>query len=41
MMLSDSEKLEQILSDLDLIKNHLKIVSDKFVTITDIEKYPH
>ena len=31
------EKLDQILADLDSIKNHLKIVPDKFVTITDIE----
>ena len=31
------EKLDQILSDLEQIKNHLKIVPDKFVTVTDIE----
>jgi len=31
------EKLDKILSDLDSIKNHLKIVPDKFVTITDID----
>jgi len=33
----DCEKLDKILFDLDLIKNHLKIVPDKFITITNIE----
>lgn len=31
------EKLDRILSDLDSIKNHLKIVPDKFITVTDID----
>jgi len=31
------EKLDKILSELDLIKNHLKIVPDRFITITDID----
>jgi len=31
------EILQKISSDLDSIKNHLKIVPDKFITITDIE----
>jgi len=35
--MSNEQKLDQIISDLDLIKNHLKIVPDKFITITDIE----
>jgi len=30
--------LQKISSDLDSIKNHLKIVPDKFITIVDIEK---
>lgn len=30
--------LQKISSDLDSIKNHLKIVPDKFITITDIEE---
>jgi len=44
MTLSYDEKLDHILSDLDILKsndelfkNHLKIVPDKFITITDIE----
>ncbi len=32
------EILQKISSDLDSIKNHLKIVPDKFITITDIEE---
>jgi integrase len=35
--MSYDEILQKISSDLDSIKNHLKIVPDKFVTITDIE----
>lgn len=35
--MSSDEKLNQILSDLELIKSHLKIVPDKFATVTDIE----
>ncbi len=35
--MSSDEKLNQIILDLQLIKNHLKIVPDKFVTVTDIE----
>jgi integrase/recombinase XerD len=38
MTLTDSEKLDKVLSDLDSIKNHLKIVPDQFITITDIEE---
>jgi len=30
--------LQKISSDLDSIKNHLKIVPDKFITITNIEE---
>ena len=30
--------LQKISSDLDSIKNHLKIIPDKFITITDIEE---
>ena len=37
MIPTDSEKLDKVLSDLDSIKNHLKIVPNKFITITDIE----
>lgn len=37
MNLTSDEKLDQILLDLEQIKNHLKIVPDKFVTVTDIE----
>jgi len=35
--MNSDEKLDQILLDLELIKNHLKIMPDKFVTVTDIE----
>lgn len=38
MITPDSEKLDKIILDLEQIKNHLKIVPDKFVTITDIEE---
>jgi len=34
---SQDEILQKISSDLDSIKNHLKIVPDKFITVTDIE----
>jgi len=34
---SNDKILQKISSDLDSIKNHLKIVPDKFITITDIE----
>jgi len=37
MIPTDSEKLDEVLSDLDSIKNHLKIVPNKFITITDFE----
>jgi hypothetical protein len=37
MISADGEKLDKILSDLDSIKNHLKIVPNKFVTLTDNE----
>ena len=36
--MSQDEILQKISSDLDSIKNHLKIVPDKFITITDIEE---
>lgn len=35
--MSHDEILQKISSDLDSIKNHLKIVPDKFITITDFE----
>jgi len=35
--MSQDEILQKISSDLDSIKNHLKIVPNKFITITDIE----
>jgi len=35
--MSNDKILQKISSDLDSIKNHLKIVPDKFITITDIE----
>lgn len=35
--MTSEEKLDQILSDLDLIKNHLKIVPDKDSKITDMK----
>lgn len=38
MIPTDSEKLDRVLFDLDSIKNHLKIVPDKFITITSIEE---
>ena len=36
--MSYDEILQKISFDLDSIKNHLKIVPDKFITITDIER---
>ncbi len=36
--MSQDEILQKISSDLDSIKNHLKIVPDKFITITSIEE---
>ena len=33
-----SKILQKISSDLDSIKNHLKIVPDKFITITNIDE---
>ena len=36
--MSNDKILQKISSDLDSIKNHLKIVPDKFITITDIER---
>lgn len=35
--MNSDEKLDQIILDLEQIKNHLKIVPDKFVTVTDIK----
>ena len=37
--MSQDEILQKISSDLDSIKNHLKIIPNKFITITDFEDY--
>jgi len=37
--MSHDEILQKISSDLDSIKNHLKILPNKFITITDFEDY--
>ncbi len=37
--MSHDEILQKISSDLDSIKNHLKIIPNKFITITNFENY--